>query len=136
MFFGVISPDGRYLAYASNETGQWEVYVATFPKADARWRVSTSGGHQPRWNPRGAELFYLAPDRRLMSAPVRAGGGGFQWEAPRALFQTEVVDLGAYRGVWSYAVAPDGQRFLILTRRPQGPGPVVAMLNWNAEGAR
>ena len=127
--FSVISPDGRRLAYASDETGQWEVYVASFPKAGERWRVSASGGHQPRWNPDGSELFYIAPDRRMMSLRVRSGSG-FEWDAPRPLFQTEIVDLGPFRGCWGYAVAPDGQRFLILTRRPQGPSPAVAVVNW------
>jgi eukaryotic-like serine/threonine-protein kinase len=128
--FGVVSPDGRRLAYSSDETGQWEVYVATFPKAGERWRVSTRGGHQPRWNPDGSELFYIAPDRQLMSVRLRAGADGFQWDAPRALFQTAIVDLGAFRSCWGYAVAPDGKRFLILTRRPQGTSPAVAILNW------
>jgi Tol biopolymer transport system component len=127
--FGVISPDGRRLAYASDETGQWEVYVATFPRAGERWRVSASGGHQPRWNPDGSELFYIAPDRRMMSLRVRSGSG-FQWDAPRPLFQTQIVDLGPFRGCWGYAVAPDGQRFLILTRRAQGPSPAVLVVDW------
>ena len=128
--FGTISPDGRWLAYASDATGQWEVYVETFPVTGERWRVSTAGGHQPRWHPKGSELFYLAPDRRMMSVPVRQGGASFQWDAPRALFQTAVTDLGPYRGSWKYAVAPDGERFLILTRRPQAASPAVAILNW------
>jgi len=131
--FGVISPDGRRLAYSSDETGQWEVYVATFPKTGERWRVSAAGGHQPRWNPDGSELFYIAPDRRMMSVRVRAGSTGFQWDAPRPLFQTAIVDLGPFRGCWGYAVAPDGQRFLILTRRPHGSSPAVAIVNWRPE---
>jgi len=138
--FGTVSPDGRRLAYSSDETGQWEVYVATFPKAGERWRVSAAGGHQPRWHPDGSELFYIAPDRRLMSARVRAGSSSFQWDAPRPLFQTAIVDLGPFRGCSGFAVAPDGQRFLILTRRPQGSSPAVAIVNWRpdayAAGAR
>jgi hypothetical protein len=128
--FGAVSPDGRRLAYASDETGEWEVYVATFPEAGERWRVSAAGGHQPRWHPEGSELFYIAPDRRLMSARVRAGRSGFQWDAPRPLFQTAIVDLGPFRGCSGFAVAPDGERFLILTRRPQGPSPAVAIVGW------
>ena len=131
--FGVISPDGRRLAYASDETGQWEVYVTSFPEGSERWRISTAGGHQPRWSPDGSELFFIAPDRQLMSARVRAGGRGFEWDAPRALFQTAIVDVGAFRGCGSYAVAPDGQRFLVLSRRSQGSSPAVAMLNWTPE---
>jgi Tol biopolymer transport system component len=128
--FGVISPDGRWLAYSSNETGEWETYVETFPEAGGRWRVSADGGHQPRWNPKGSELFYIAPNRQLMAAQVRGGSSTFQWDSPRPLFQTDIVDLGPYRGSWGYAVAPDGDRFLILTRRPQGPTPAVAILSW------
>jgi hypothetical protein len=130
--FSVVSPDGRWLAYASDETGQWEVYVASFPTAGERWRVSAGGGHQPRWNPDGSELFYIAPDRRMMSLRVRSGSG-LEWDAPRPLFQTEIVDLGPFRGCWGYAVAPDGQRFLILTRRPQGSSPAVAIVGWKQE---
>jgi hypothetical protein len=106
------------------------VYVQGFPEAGGRWRITTDGGHQPRWNPRGGELFYLAPDRRMMSVGVRAGASAFQWDTPRPLFQTDIVDLGPYRGSWGYAVAPDGNRFLILTRKPQGPSPAVAIVNW------
>jgi serine/threonine protein kinase len=131
--FGVVSPDGRRLAYSSDESGQWEVYVATFPKAGERWRVSAAGGHQPRWHPDGSELFYIAPDRRLMSARVRGGATGFQWDAPRPLFQTAIVDLGPFRGCSGFAVAPDGERFLILSRRPQGPSPAVAIVNWRPD---
>jgi dipeptidyl aminopeptidase/acylaminoacyl peptidase len=134
--FGVLSPDGRRLAYSSNASGDWEVYVASFPNATERWRVSTAGGHQPRWNPDGSELFYIAPDRRLMSLRVRGGSSGFQWEAPRPLFQTAIVDLGPFRNSWGYAVAPDGQRFLILSRRPQGPSPAVAIVNWRSDGPK
>jgi len=128
--FGTISPDGRWLAYESNENGQWNVYVQTFPEPTGRWPITTDGGHQPRWNPRGGELFYLAPDRRLVSVPVRAAGSEFRWDTPRTLFKTDIVDLGPYRGAWGYAVAPDGNRFLITTRRPQGPSPAVAIVNW------
>ncbi len=66
----------------------------------------------------------------MMSVRVRTGPTGFQWDAARPLFQTAIVDLGPFRGSWGYAVAPDGRRFLILTRRPQGPSPAVAILNW------
>jgi hypothetical protein len=66
----------------------------------------------------------------MMSVRLRAAADGLQWDAPRALFQTDIVDLGPHRGSWGYAVAPDGDRFLILTRRPQGASPAVAILNW------
>jgi len=128
--FGTISPDGRWLSYSSDETGQFDVYVASFPDGGRRWRISTTGGHQPRWNPQGGELYFLSSDRTLMSVRVLGGSNAFRWEAPRALFQTDVADLGPHRGAWTYAVAQDGDRFLILTRQPQGTSPAVAVLNW------
>ena len=128
--FATISPDGRWLSYSSEETGQFDVYVASFPDGERRWRISTAGGHQPRWNPQGGELFYLSSDRKMMSVRVLGGSSVFQWEAPRPLFQTDVADLGPHRGNWTYAVAPDGDRLLILTRQPQSTSPAVAILNW------
>jgi hypothetical protein len=107
--------------------------VATLKKPGERWRVSPAGGHQPRWHPNGSELFYIAPDRRLMSARVRRGSAGFEWDAPRPLFQTAIIDLGPFRGCSGFALAPDGERFLILTRRPQGSSPAVAVLNWKPD---
>jgi Tol biopolymer transport system component len=133
--FGTISPDGRRLAYSSDASGDWEVYVASLASAGERWRVSTAGGHQPRWSPDGSELYYIAPDRRLMAVRVRGGSGGFQWDAPRPLFQTALADLGPFRGCWGYAVAPDNQHFLILSRRPQGPSPAIAIVNWRFDAA-
>jgi len=135
--FGMISPDRRRVAFASDASGRWEVYVAGFPDTREHWRVSTLGGHQPRWSADGSELFYIAPDRQLMSVRVRPGASAFQWDSPRALFQTAIVDLGPFRGSWAYAVAPDSKRFLVLTRRPQGSSPAVAIVNWKppASGA-
>jgi Tol biopolymer transport system component len=128
--FGSISPDGRWMSYSSDETGQFDIYVASFPDGERRWRISTAGGHQPRWNPQGGELFFLSSDRKMMSVRVLGGSSVFRWEAPRPLFQTDVADLGPHRGSWTYAVAPDGDRLLILTRQPQGTSPAVAILNW------
>jgi len=129
--FGVVSPNEQWLAYQSDVTGQPEIYVETFPRTGQWWRISTEGGLQPRWHPKGRELFYLAPDRRLMSTQVGAATTAFEWEAPRALFQTAIVDVGAYWGSQTYAVAPDG-RFLVLTLRSQGSSPAVAMMNWTS----
>jgi hypothetical protein len=70
-----------------------------------------------------------------MSVRVRGGSSGFQWDPPRPLFQTAIVDLGPFRGCWGYAVAPDNQRFLILSRRPQGPSPAIAIVGFRPDGA-
>ena len=68
---GQFSPDGRWLAYASNESGRYEIYIRTFPEAGGKWQVSAAGGVQPRWRRDGRELFYVAPDTRLMAVPLR-----------------------------------------------------------------
>ena len=70
-----VSPDGRYLAYASDETGRAEVYVQTMPPGGGKWQVSTVGGDQPTWRKDGKELYFLASDGRLMATPVRDGSG-------------------------------------------------------------
>ena len=128
--FGSISPDGRWISYLSSESGQYDVYVASFPDGERRWRISTGGGYQPRWNPQGGELFFLSSDRKMMSVRVLGGADVFRWEAAQELFQTDIVDLGPHRGAWTYAVAQDGERLLILTRQGQGASPAVGVLSW------
>ena len=75
---GRFSPDGQWIAYASNESGQLEIYVARFPKPGERWRVSAAGGIWPRWRRDGKEIVYLSPDNMLMAATVTAGAAGFE----------------------------------------------------------
>jgi Tol biopolymer transport system component/predicted Ser/Thr protein kinase len=82
------SPDGRLVAYASNESGRFEVYVQTVAPSDQKWQVSTAGGTEPRWRRDGREIYYLAADRKLMSVAVAEGPG---FSIPRALFQTQVL---------------------------------------------
>ena len=91
---GAFSPDGRWIAYVSDESGRPEVYVQTFPVSTAKWRVSTNGGTQPRWRRDGKEIFYLASDSRLMAVAVSAGAS-FEAGIPAALFE-----LGATPGGW------------------------------------
>jgi eukaryotic-like serine/threonine-protein kinase len=117
------SPDGRWLAYSSDETGRQEIYVTSFPKPGGKWPVSTSGGTQPRWRRDGTELFYVAPDGTLTS--VRVGTGStFEAGAAAPLFQI--------RGS-SYAPSADGRRF--VTNDPVGEPtaqPINVVLNWTA----
>jgi Tol biopolymer transport system component len=112
---GRISPDGRWLAYVSNESGALEVYVCAFPQPTARVRISIGGGIQPQWRADGKELFYIAPaDRSLMAVSVKAAAG-FQPGTPTALFQAPFV--GYYNfGRNDYGVSPDGQSFLVNAR--------------------
>ena len=129
------SPNGRWLAYASDESGKWEVYVQPFPKPGRKSQISTAGGTQPQWRRDGKELFYLAADRKLMAAAVTEGAT-FEAGAPRMLFQTRMpAPFGQTRfGGSSYAVAADGQRLLIVTEVTEAtPAPATVLLNWMAQ---
>jgi len=128
---GRLSPDGRWMAYTSNESGNPEVYVQSFPASGAKSKVSTAGGAQPRWRADGKELFYLAADRRLMSVEVK-WGAGFEAGVPKALFEAPIPAGQLTR--YHYAVTADGQRFLIIT--PVGDAalqPLTVVVNWTAE---
>ena len=127
-----ISPDARWIAYTSLDTGHDEVYVDSFPIAGNRRQVSVGGGMQPRWRRDGSELFYLATDQMLMAVPVTSKRGYFDAGRATPLFRTrlltigsQITGLGAY-----YDVTPDGQRFLI-NGPPADPGPpMTVVLNW------
>ncbi len=128
---GRFSPDGRWLAFGSNESGRSEIYVVPFPGPGGRWQISTAGGSHPQWRQDGGELFYLGTDRRIMAVPVRAGTT-FDAGVPQALFQAALTG-GPYPG-YRWAVSRDGQRFLVNT--PSGgesPGHFVVVTNWTAE---
>jgi serine/threonine protein kinase len=126
---GNFSPDGRLIAYASNESGRFEVYVQTFPPSDRKWPVSTAGGTEPRWSRDGREIYYLAPDRKLMSVSVAQGPA---FAIPRALFQTKLPGQGSvYRT--NYIPAANGQRFLINRQTgEESGGEITVTINWLA----
>lgn len=128
---GQISPDGRWMAYASNETGTLEVYVQSFLRSGGKWQISMGGGAQPRWRRDGKELFYIANDKRLMAVKVNADSSTFRFGVIKALFETGVTGLTNARN--HYAVTADGQRFLINTIFEQATySPITVVLNWNA----
>jgi len=108
-----ISPDGRFIAYQSTETDRHEVYVRPFPDVDSgRWQVSVDGGRQPRWSPRGDELFFQGPDGQMMVVEVQLEPA-FQYGVPTELFE---ADDGWYAGDilgHFFVVTPDAQRFLM-----------------------
>lgn len=122
------SPDGKWLAYRSRESGQDEVYVVPFPKVDGKWQVSTAGGDYPRWNRNGQEIFYLAPNGMLMSVAINTTGG-FKPGLPQPMFVTTLKSLAGTQ----YDVAPDG-KFLLNRRLTGGTAePITVVTNWTAE---
>lgn len=134
---GRLSPDGHWLAYASDESGTNEVYVRTFPASGAKRRISANGGSEPRWRGDGKELFYLAADGRLMSVSVRPGAS-LEASAPAALFKMTIGPMRNFGYDTHYTVTGDGQRFLISTTTEESnPAPITTVvLNWRASLSR
>jgi Tol biopolymer transport system component len=129
---GQFSPDGRWVAYQSNESGSFEIYVQPFPAANAKWQISTQGGTMPRWRPDGKELFYIAPDLKLMAAAVTTSDTTFQAAPPATLFQTRIYGGGSQVLKHQYAVSRDG-RFLITEPVEAAPTPITLILNWKPQ---
>lgn len=127
-----ISPDGRYVAYQSDESGRYEVYVRPYPSGSARWTISTNGGTTPRWNGTGTELFYLE-GMNLMAVPVRVYPD-FAPGIPQKLFSGQDVDSKMIKFDDSlYDAAPDGSRFVVVRSSQTGTPEIVAQQNWFAE---
>ena len=131
---GQFSPDGHWVAYTSNESGQSEIYVISFPPApnEGRWVVSRGGGVMPRWRRDGKELFFISPDWKMMAVDVSTHPT-FQSGTPHALFDTEMVDTGIRTGPMSWDIAPDGKRFLIISENSAGASSLNVILNWRPE---
>ena len=125
-----VSADGRWIAFNSDESGRWEVYMARFPALTDRRQVSSAGGMQPRWRRDGGELYYLSLDGVVMAADINAASpqGGLAG-APRPLFPTH---LSPSPNVPQYDVTADGTRFLVLEPARSGGEPVTFVLNWTA----
>jgi serine/threonine protein kinase/dipeptidyl aminopeptidase/acylaminoacyl peptidase len=124
------SPDGRWLAYASNESSRSEVYVRAVSASGAKWPVSISGGIRPRWSRDGREIFFIAPEDTLMAVDV-ATGSEFRVAVPRPLFRVDfkIVDIG-----YPYDVSPDGKRFLINEVVEEGqPATITVVQNWTSK---
>ena len=131
----VLSPDGRYVAYHSNESGQWEVYLISFPSGDERVQVSEDGGMSPRWSGQGGELFYVS-DNTLMAVTVSTHPE-LQVGAPQSVFNGEQV--GAVLSNiwnWGYDVTEDGQRFVVVqnvAQEEETTPTITVVQNWHAE---
>jgi Tol biopolymer transport system component len=134
-FFPSLSPDGRWLAYASNESGALEVYVRPFPTtATARWQVSTAGGGEPVWAHNGRELFYISGKGDMVAAEIRPGAV-LSVGAQHVLFSlAPFVRSGSFP---SYAVAPDDNRFLLVREGDASQqGELVIAQSWAGELSR
>ena len=127
---GNFSPDGHFVAYDSNESGRFQVYVQTFPLSDRKWQVSTDGGYEPRWRADGREIYYLSEDRKLMAV---SHGTAPAFGVPKVLFQTRVPE-GVTSRRTHYVPSRDGKRFLINTQTGDlMPNPITVVINWQTE---
>jgi Tol biopolymer transport system component len=136
-----ISPNGKWIAYSSDETGRREIYVQSFPPGAGKWQISTNGGFYPRWRRDGKELFYMETLSRgkLLSVEVNANGATLESSVPRPLFDSGYINLSfSHTGNWNtYAVSADGQRFLVPRPESSLTGelnstPITVVLNWTA----
>lgn len=125
------SPNVRWVAFSSNESGKDEVYVQAFPQSGAKWQVSTGGGASPEWRNDGKELFYISPSKKLMSVDVTSAGANFEQGIPKVLFD---VDVDVYNAPNRYAVSKDGKRFLVnWAAEGSRRYPITVAVNWMAE---
>jgi eukaryotic-like serine/threonine-protein kinase len=130
-----LSPNGRWIAYISNDTGQFQVYVDSFPAISAKVAISIGGGSQPQWRADGRELYYYAPDRKLMAVEVNGDGPTFKVGGARPLFEIRVASIDqSFPGNGYYTVTKDGKRFLVasLPEAPEGQ-QINVVVNWAAD---
>jgi serine/threonine-protein kinase len=138
---GEISPDGRWIAYQTNESGQDQVYVRPFPNVDSgRWLISTAGGTRPLWARNGRELFYVDGESTLMAVPIQTSGQAFNAGSPAKVFDAKIFADPAVSPGRTYDVSPDGQRFLVIKDNAASDGAsnatvpgMVVVTNWFEE---
>ena len=132
---GQLSPDGRWLAYTSTESGRPEVYVRSFPATGTKYQLTTQGNTYPRWRRDGKEILFM-DGQRIMGVTVQAAGAGLRFGAPQFLFDSRYVNWAHAEtggGIYhTFAVSPDGQRFAVPVARETGdaPAPLTVVLNW------
>ena len=128
------SPNGKWIAYSSDESGEEQVYVRPHPGPGGKYLVSTTGGSQPMWRRDGNELFYISADRKLMAVEVKAGPA-FETLATKPLFDTHIRSIASRLLLSgdSYAASADGQRFLINNFIENSAAVITVVLNWTAD---
>jgi serine/threonine protein kinase/Tol biopolymer transport system component len=119
-----LSPDGRWLAYRSNESKRNEIFVVSFPQPGGKWQISTSGGQAPVWSRDGRELFYYSADNKIMAVEIKPGAQ-FQFGAPKALFEKRISTLNT-----SFGVSRDGRFLLPALVEQEASKPMAVVLNW------
>ena len=133
---GQFSPDGRLVAYSSDESGRFEVYVRPYPPGPNKWKVSLNGGHRPRWRRDGKELFFLTPEGKLAAASVKAVTSAgprpvFESAAPQEMFNAGVRGYVSSTAFFVYSVSADGKRFLVNTAEAAAADtPLTVVVNW------
>ena len=129
---GQISPDGKWVAYASNESGDWEVYATTFPGGQGKWQVSRGTGREPRWRGDSKELYYIGADEMLMAVPVEAGAS-FAVGTPVPLFRVLGRAQISSTDLYTYDVTRDGQKFIVNRYvKPDHVDPLTIVLHAGA----
>jgi eukaryotic-like serine/threonine-protein kinase len=122
-----------WIAYDSNESGRYDIYVQPFPKGDGKWQISNNGGGEPRWRPDGKELLFLDPDGKMMSVSVTTDAATFEAGSAKLLFQPSVPLVAPNGGRMRYSVSADGQRFLLNMPSGQVIGNSIKVtLDWTA----
>jgi eukaryotic-like serine/threonine-protein kinase len=131
---GQISPDGKWVTYASNETGDWEIYVTTFPGAAGKWQVSRGGGTEPRWRGDGKEIFYVGPKGMLTAVEVSTSAG-FSGGSPVPLFPFRGRAQISSTDLFTYDVTKDGKKFIVNRYvKPEYVAPLTVVLNAGGSG--
>jgi Tol biopolymer transport system component len=125
---GMISPDGRWMAYSAREAGRFDVFVTSFPDSSGKWQVSRAGGMEPRWSRDGSEIFFRTPDNALMAATVNGKGATFEVNDVRPLFRTNMK-----HSFHAYVPTADSQRFLLnWVGEKESATPFALVQNWPA----
>ncbi len=133
---GRLSPDGRWIAYESDDQGRYEISVQPFPASGGKWQISMTGGIHPRWRADGKELYYISNDNKLMAVEVKSGSG-FEAGMPKMLFDLALLRVSNGPFSSGYSVSADGQRFLFVTQGQEVANlQYTVVVNWQAEAKK